>query len=361
MDDEERKELEEELGRIKREIIEIDAKLGNLQEEVDESGRSPVSTEQSISQNREKRHSEEFEIDDSFEEKSKKSMRGNKNPPKRRSISRTSGSELRHCEAILEELMNHQYSWPFNEPVNPEQLKIPDYFNIIKHPIDLGTISKKLRQGHYTSVNGFAEDVRRVWSNAMLYNGPHSHFYFMAKTLSDIFEKKFIKPDELGSSQSSTEPLTRKTIRELKESMKEIEHQLRLLRKRGIDWTKTPDYAAFYQPPDPKIKRLSDTRVREMSFTDRSDLSVAISTLPSEQLRGVIQTVEEEMAGVLRQDTEDIELDLDILNNICLCRIESYVKRCHKETKMIEESLSRPSSPTSAPSTSSKWKSETCP
>jgi len=173
----------------------------------------------------------------------------------------------------------------------------------------------------------------------MLYNGPHSHIYFMAKTLSDLFEKKFIKSDEMGNAQSSTEPLTRKTIRELKDSMKDIEHQLRLLRRRGIDWTKTPDYTAFYQPPDPKMKRMSDIRVKEMSFTDRSDLSVAISTLPSEHLRGVIQIVEEEMPGVLRPDIEDIELDLDILNNTCLCRIESYVSRCHKENKMIEDSL----------------------
>jgi len=136
--------------------------------------------------------------DDSFEEEKARKRTTTSNRPirsTRRTTRRTSHPELKQCETILEELRDHQYSWPFKEPVDPVALKIPDYLDIIKHPIDLGTISKKLHQGAYTSVNGFAEDVRRVWSNAMLYNGPHSHIYFMAKTLSDIFEKKnLLKP-----------------------------------------------------------------------------------------------------------------------------------------------------------------------
>jgi len=40
----------------------------------------------------------------------------------------------------LQALKNHKHGWVFNEPVDPIKLGIPDYFQIIKHPMDLGTV-----------------------------------------------------------------------------------------------------------------------------------------------------------------------------------------------------------------------------
>ena len=37
-------------------------------------------------------------------------------------------------------LQGHKYGWVFNEPVDPIKLCIHDYFKIIKHPMDLGTV-----------------------------------------------------------------------------------------------------------------------------------------------------------------------------------------------------------------------------
>jgi hypothetical protein len=41
-------------------------------------------------------------------------------------------------------------SQPFLEPVDWKALGIPDYPTIIKNPMDLGTISKKLKENKYT-------------------------------------------------------------------------------------------------------------------------------------------------------------------------------------------------------------------
>lgn len=35
-------------------------------------------------------------------------------------------------------LKNHKCSWPFKEPVKREE--VPDYYDVIKNPIDLGKI-----------------------------------------------------------------------------------------------------------------------------------------------------------------------------------------------------------------------------
>ncbi len=44
----------------------------------------------------------------------------------------------------LKNLMDSQYGWIFNKPVDPVYLRLPDYFDVIKNPMDLGSILKKL-------------------------------------------------------------------------------------------------------------------------------------------------------------------------------------------------------------------------
>jgi hypothetical protein len=46
-----------------------------------------------------------------------------------------------------------------------------DYNDIITHPMDLGTIKKKLAHNFYSNVKQFAGDVRLVWDNCYKYNG----------------------------------------------------------------------------------------------------------------------------------------------------------------------------------------------
>lgn len=47
------------------------------------------------------------------------------------------------CLNILEEMKKHKSSWPFLEPVASED--VPDYHLIVKEPVDIKTIEKKLQ------------------------------------------------------------------------------------------------------------------------------------------------------------------------------------------------------------------------
>lgn len=46
----------------------------------------------------------------------------------------------RRCAALTKQVLGHKFGWVFGEPVNPIKLNIPDYFDVIKKPMDLGTV-----------------------------------------------------------------------------------------------------------------------------------------------------------------------------------------------------------------------------
>ena len=75
----------------------------------------------------------------------------------------------------------------FHAPV-PHEL-VPDYRDVIKRPMDFGTMESQLEQGSYSSYKAFAGDFRLVCRNAMTYNGPDTPYYKFAKILLDMGER----------------------------------------------------------------------------------------------------------------------------------------------------------------------------
>eukprot|EP00542_Grammatophora_oceanica_P014911 CAMPEP_0194032300 /NCGR_PEP_ID=MMETSP0009_2-20130614/5275_1 /TAXON_ID=210454 /ORGANISM="Grammatophora oceanica, Strain CCMP 410" /LENGTH=1696 /DNA_ID=CAMNT_0038672697 /DNA_START=105 /DNA_END=5195 /DNA_ORIENTATION=+ len=88
---------------------------------------------------------------------------------------------------VLTGLKNHTHGWVFNTPVDPVELGLPDYFDIIKKPMDLGTVNKKLDNGAYRSIEEFAVDVNLTFNNAMTYNEDGSVVHDMARELREKF------------------------------------------------------------------------------------------------------------------------------------------------------------------------------
>ncbi|KAI9745976.1 MAG: Transcriptional activator spt7 [Claussenomyces sp. TS43310] len=78
------------------------------------------------------------------------------------------------AEKVLSELKAMtEYSAPFLTRVNKREA--PDYYNIIKQPMDLGAMTKKLRTFLYKSKAEFVADLDLIWSNCLKYNGDLSH------------------------------------------------------------------------------------------------------------------------------------------------------------------------------------------
>jgi len=92
-----------------------------------------------------------------------------------------------NCLEVLKVLQGHQHGWVFNSPVDPVELGLPDYFEVIKQPMDLGTIRKKLENGCYHSLESFHNHVSITFENAMLYNPEGSVVYNMASEMKNKF------------------------------------------------------------------------------------------------------------------------------------------------------------------------------
>ena len=93
------------------------------------------------------------------------------------------------AKRIIDKLCTKKEAYWFLAPVDPEKLNLPEYFKVITHPMDLGTVKNYLAGSKYTTPSEFAADVRLTFNNAMTFNGVASPVYACAKKLLQMFEK----------------------------------------------------------------------------------------------------------------------------------------------------------------------------
>lgn len=91
---------------------------------------------------------------------------------------------------LLNTLWRANQSWIFHEPVDPIKLNIPDYFDVVKHPMDFGTIKKKLNNNFYSCADEMLKDFELVFSNCKLYNPPESDVVSMCNQILALYQSQ---------------------------------------------------------------------------------------------------------------------------------------------------------------------------
>ncbi|XP_034224143.1 uncharacterized protein LOC117634252 [Prunus dulcis] len=78
--------------------------------------------------------------------------------------------ELSASLAVIKRVMKMDAAVPFNIPVDPIALRLPDYFDVIDTPMDFGTICNHLENGtKYTNSEDVFKDVQYIWKNCYNY------------------------------------------------------------------------------------------------------------------------------------------------------------------------------------------------
>uniref|UniRef100_A0A8B9GW93 histone acetyltransferase n=1 Tax=Astyanax mexicanus TaxID=7994 RepID=A0A8B9GW93_ASTMX len=95
---------------------------------------------------------------------------------------------LQQVKVISLYFTSHQNAWPFMEPVKKNEA--PGYYQVIRFPMDLKTMSERLKSRYYTTRKLFMADMQRIFTNCREYNPPESEYYKCANLLEKFFYTK---------------------------------------------------------------------------------------------------------------------------------------------------------------------------
>lgn len=255
-------------------------------------------------------------------------------------VGKFSNQAFKSCSALLDKLMKHKHGWVFNTPVDPEALGLHDYFDVIKHPMDLGTVKSRLNMNWYKSPREFAEDVRLSFSNAMTYNPKGQDVHVMAEQLSKIFEEKWsvIEDDymrELRMAVSYEVGIPTPTSRKAPSLLSPAAERRKIL-DRSETMTSTfdpkPKPMNSSHPgrtPAPKKPKARDPVKRDMTYDEKQKLSTNLQNLPSDKLDNIVQIIKKRNTS-LSQNDDEIEVDIDSVDTETLWELDRFVTNYKK-------------------------------
>jgi bromodomain-containing factor 1 len=134
--------------------------------------------------------------------------------PASRSTARypTSGMTAAQKAFLIEKLKNTKktkHAIFFLTPVDPVALKIPTYPDVIKRPMDLGTVESKLKNDQYASVQAFADDLQLIVDNAAKFNGPQHAVTHAGNNMLAYTNNFMGKVPQPGQASKPTKPSTK--------------------------------------------------------------------------------------------------------------------------------------------------------
>ncbi|KAJ8793534.1 hypothetical protein J1605_019368 [Eschrichtius robustus] len=301
--------------------------------------------------------------------------------------------QLRHCNEILKEMLAKKhvsYAWPFYNPVDVNALGLHNYYDIVKNPMDLGTIKAKMDNQEYKNAYEFAADVRLMFMNCYKYNPPDHEVVTMARMLQEVFEMHFAKiPDEpvesmpvcyiktdttetLGRERSSeassadnysgdSEDEQAQSLEKLQEQLKAVHQQLQVLSQVPFDKLKRKNEKSKREKKKEKIDNRDENprkkfkqikgkskcnqpkkgkqqvftaksedkdNAKPMNYDEKRQLSLDINKLPGDKLGRVLHIIQSREPSLRNSNPDEIEIDFETLKASTLRELEKYVAAC---------------------------------
>ncbi|XP_059998466.1 bromodomain testis-specific protein isoform X2 [Lagenorhynchus albirostris] len=303
--------------------------------------------------------------------------------------------QLRHCNEILKEMLAKKhlsYAWPFYNPVDINALGLHNYNDIVKNPMDLGTIKAKMDNQEYKHAYEFAADVRLMFMNCYQYSPPDHEVVTMARMLQDVFEMHFAKiPDErvesmpvcyiktdttetLGRERSSeassaddsssdSEDEQAQSLEKLQEQLKAVHQQLPVLSQVPFNKRKRKNEKSKREKKKEKIdnrgenprKKFKQIKLKEkskcnqpkkgkqqvfaaksedkdnakpMNYDEKRQLSLDINKLPGDKLGHVVHIILCREPSLRNSSPNEIDIDFETLTASTLRELEKYVAAC---------------------------------
>lgn len=260
--------------------------------------------------------------------------------------------ELKFSEHVLDQIRSPRYAQlnhVFLMPVDPVALNIPHYRQIIKKPMDLGTMTQKLKQGQYGKASELKADFDLMIENCIHFNPPGNPVRDLGIQLKREFDnlwrekekwERANKPrserassasgdDSAGDeSEEEEEPLdeAQATIRALSQKLAEMQNQLA-----GLGQGKAPKAkkAKEIAKVSSKKKSLSNAvsrpvkhvpaapkskpkKQKPVTYEEKQEISSAVEKMDGGQIERLTQIITENCEKY-RNMGDEMELEIDDL------------------------------------------------
>lgn len=206
------------------------------------------------------------------------------------------------CTRILSELLkpkNRKITWPFLEPVNRKL--VPDYYDIIKNPMDISVIQRKLNSGEYETRVEFHKDLDLMLENCFAYNEEGSDVYKCGIELRNLIK-----------TMGECEEGLREQIKAIKTKIGALEKELEFLQS-----------------------KLEDTR--NYSINDRIEIAKRIEKLPESSIHTLIKIIQNYKKDLDLTQAE-VEIDLKHLPNRAIEEIVVHMNDFNNKENLTEDS-----------------------
>lgn len=205
---------------------------------------------------------------------------------------RMSGEDFSFCSETLAELEKAKHrkcTWPFSAPVSEKDA--PGYFDVVKTPMDLGTIRKKLDAKSYGSSQEFASDLELIVENCYKFNAPGTEVHGCCEEFEKVVR---------GLLGRAKDPDTR--INELRKKISQLTAELREVEKQK-----------------------GQTR-RVFSLSDRERIGQALIRMSRAQAERVAEIVQRHCAYEYI-DNDEIELNMNTIPDEIVNEINEYISK----------------------------------
>ncbi|CAI4037834.1 hypothetical protein SMKI_04G1680 [Saccharomyces mikatae IFO 1815] len=267
--------------------------------------------------------------------------------------SKTLQKKFRTCLKILKILMskkNSDINFPFLQPVDPIALNLPNYFDIIKNPMDLGTISNNLMNWKYETIDQFVNDLNLVFNNCFQFNPEGNEVHSMGKKLKELFNFHWLEnqnvlnevetdldfeEDDYSSSYSSSDEyddedinendITNPAIQYLEQKLKKMEVELQQLKKQELSKLSNKRRRKYLE------RTVLRRKVMKHSVDDlKKFITDNINELSDLEMDGMVRIIKSSLPEneILTPNEDEIEIDLDILDEGTIATIyESFFEK----------------------------------
>jgi len=194
--------------------------------------------------------------------------------------------EGKKLNTIVQSLLDNNDSFEFRQPVDVEGLGLNDYLDIVKTPMDLGTVKKNLKANKYKFVEDCLTDIFMVWDNCKIYNAQGSWIWKLADKLEKLTKK-------LAKTHCPNI-----TMKKLKEGGRDS----------------------------------GDEDEENITYQEKIKLTQKVKGLTQEQLGNIVKIIQEECPSAWKEVEKDkYQILVDNLKKETFIKIEEYIDSCLQE------------------------------